>query len=387
MSQRITLDGLKSFVTSYVAEAKQAGAWTSNKDSITGLVEKCAKTFTLDDGGFVDLLPELDGQLKQGFIEEYFAGLVPATGRKNDGSDELAPARPEFDEPFYSYPLLDTTTGLPGIRFKTTVDDEWFERYLQSGDDGMIVNYIIKKLYDSYFTFKYDAKRQLIGNMINKAVDAQAGETYTTNSTIIKCGHIYVQSAKFYIAKENRSAAINKTLAQLAVDNWDGSGAKAVVVEIVPDLVKKIAKPVDDTTGEAFIKQIKDDVEKLTIGPSEGTSIAGSTIGAPNSELMLYIKPGIKGSLDVDTLAGAFNVSKLAIPAMIKVLPDFGTIDDTGVYAVLVDRRGMKLNENYTKANATPVNGSLYTNYFLHYGATAFISKHCAVKVYTVTGL
>jgi len=384
---RILLKDLQAFVASYIAEAKQAGSWVANKDSITGLVEKCVKTFNLDTYGFEDKLPELDGSDVQGFWEEYFAGLVPAKGRIADGSsDELAPARPEFDEPSYSYPLVDATTGNPGIRFKTTIDDNYFERYFNGGNEAGLVNYIIKKLYDSFYTFKYDSKRQLIGNMINKAVDAQSGVAYTTNSTVLKCGHIYSQSNKFYICKENQSAAINKSLAQLAVDGWD-TGKKAIVNEIKPDLVKAIAKPVDDTTGEAFIKEIKDSVEKLTIGPSEGTSLSGSTIGAVNNELELYVKPGIMASLNVDTLAGAFNVEKLAIPAMIKVLPDFGTIDDANVYAVLVDKRGLKLVDNYTKANATPVNGSLYTNYFLHYGATAVISKHTAVKVFTTTGL
>lgn len=376
---RINLNELRTFVASYIDAAKQAAGWESNKDSISGLVEKCVKTFTLDDGGFIDNLPELGGSEVQGFWEEYFSGLVPATGRIDDGSsDELAPARPVFDEPCYSYPLVDATTGKAGIRFKTTVDDEYFERYLKSGNDAELVNYIIKKLYDSYFAFKYMSKRQLIGNAINKACDAQDGETYTTNSTIAKCGHIYVQSNKFYIMRRNMTAAENKAMTALV--------AEGSATEITPKLLVKIAKPVDTATGEAFIKQIKNDVEELTIGPSEGTSIAGSTIGAVNKELVLYIKPGIMGSLNVDTLAGAFNVDRLAIPAMVKPLPDLGDVDDSGVFAVLVDKRGLKLVDNYEKANATPVNGSLYTNYFLHYGGLGVISKHTAIKVYTVTG-
>ena len=376
---RMNLSDLRTFVASYVAEAKQAGSFVSNKDSITGLVEKCVKTFTLDDGGFIDALPEFDGQDVQGFWEEYFSGLVPATGRIDDGSsDELAPNRPVFDEPAYSYPLVDATTGKAGIRFKTTVDDEYFERYLQGGNDADLVNYIIKKLYDSYFTFRYDAKRQLLGNAINKACDAQVGETYTTNSTIAKCGHIYVQSSKYYIMRRNMTAAENKAMTALV--------SEGSATEITPDLKKAIAQPIDTATAEAFIKQIKNDVEKLTIGATEGTSISGSTIGAVNSELMLYVKPGIKSVLDVDALAGAFNVDKVAIPAMVKVLPDFGNTDDSGVFAVLVDKRGLKMVENYVKANATAVNGSLYTNYFLHTGNTAVISKHTAIKVYTKTG-
>lgn len=370
---KMTLGDLRTLVAAYVAEAKQAGSWTSNKDAITGLVEKCVAEINLDTYGFEDKLGELGGEIVQGFIEEYFAGLVPAGNRGTDGTDELSPARPTFDEPAYSYPLLNSD-GNVGIRFKTTVDDNFFERYIKSGNDAELVNYIIKKLYDSFYAYRFDAKRQLIGNFINKAIDANAGETYTTNSTIIKCGHIYVQSSKYYISKKNFTAAVNKTLATLKTDGD--------VVEITPELVKVIAKPVDTSTAEAFIKQVKEDVERLTIGPSEGTSLSGSTIGAVNTDLVLYVKPGIQSVLDVDALAGAFHVDKLAIPAQVKALPDFGTIDDDDVYAVLLDIRGAKLFDNYVKANATPVNGSLYTNYFLHYNATAFISKHTAVRVY-----
>lgn len=75
------------------------------------------------------------------------------------------------------------------------------------------------------------------------------------------------------------------------------------------------------------------------------------------------------------------------MPAVVKTVPNFGTIDDSGVFAILLDERGAKLFENYLLANSTDVKGSLYTNYFLHYGATAFISKHTAIKVFTVTGL
>lgn len=378
MAKRINLNDLKTFVASYVAAAKQAGTWVANKDSITGLVEKCAKTFTVDEGGFVDLLPELDAQEIQGYWEEYFAGLVPATGRTDDGSDELSPNRIDFDDTFYSYALTDATTGKPGVKFKTTVDDEYYERYINGGNEADLVNYIIKKLYDSYFTFKYQAKRQLIGNMITKALAAQAGEAYTTNSTIAKCGHIYVQSNKYYIMRRNMTAAENKTMVQLV--------SEGSATEITPSLVRKIAKPVDTSTAEQFIKQIKNDVEQISIGATEGTSLSGSTIGAVNSELMLYVAPSIRASLDIDALSGAFQVDRLAIPAMIKTLPDFGQISDSGVFAVLVDKRGLKMVENYVKSNATPVNGSLYENVWLHAGATCVLSKHVAVKVYTVTG-
>lgn len=374
---KTTLKELQAFVASYIAEAKQAGAWNPSVDSISGLIEKVVKTFTLDDGAYLDKLPELSAQEVAGIWEEFNAGLVPVSGRIDDGSnDELAPNRPIFDEPSYSYPLVDATTGKPGVRFKTTVDQEWFDRYINGGNDAQLVNYIIKKLYDSKAEFMYQSKRQLIGNAINKAMDAQAGETVTAGSGVkVRAGHIYKESSKFYILKSREEAfESGATFAALA------SAGKAV--EITPDLVSTVTAVTDTESGEAFIKALKNDVEKLTLDASEGTSISGSTIGAVNTDLKLYVLPGIMNTIDVDTLAGAFNVDRLAIPAMIQTVPDFGTVDSADVFAVLVDTRGLKLADNYTVANATPVNGSLYTNYFLHYGATAFISKHTAIKVY-----
>ena len=371
---KATIAQIKAFVAAYVAAAKQAGSWSPDVDSISGLIEKVKATFTLDDGAFVDRLPELGGQMEAGILEEYAAGLIPADATPFDGSSsELTPADPVFDEPFYSY-VLKNSNGEPGITFKTTTRREWFKRYLASGNEDEIVSYILLKLENSSVSYKYAAKRQLLGNVIDKAAAAQAGETYTTNSTVPKCGHIYVQSSKFYIMKKNYSAAVNKSLATLTTDGD--------AVEITPDLVEVVAKPVDTATGEAFIKKVKDAVEKVTISETEGTSLSGSTIGAVRDELRLYVLPGIESVLDVDTLAGAFHVDKLAIPAILKTIPDFGTPSTSNVYAVLIDVRGAKLFDNYEETLATEVNSAMYVNWFRHIGETGFISKHTAIKVF-----
>lgn len=87
-------------------------------------------------------------------------------------------------------------------------------------------------------------------------------------------------------------------------------------------------------------------------------------------------------SLEVDTMAGAFNAEKLALPCEIKVVEDFGNGVDANAYAVLVDPRGIKLHRNYEAVRDNPVAAGDYRNFFLHTEHTGFISPYTFVKVF-----
>lgn len=327
-----TISDIKNAVANYVAAAKQADSnWTPASESISGLMEKIMKTITID-GTFIDKLPELDGDdLPFGeAIEEYYINLVPVRDYndfENDyegGSDEgeaadanNRPYRPNFDTVFYDEKLGRKT-------FATTVDEYKYQDALNGDADlSTLVSLIMKRLYDSYSLWKYGQKKQLIGNMIDKAA--------------------------------------------------------AVVVSGSKVLVESLAKPVDTESGEAFIKAVKDNVETAGFA-SENTSISKTTIGAEEG-LKLYIKKGIMSSLEVDTLAGAFNAEKLALPCEIKVVEDFGNTT-TNAYAVLVDPRGIKLHRNYEAVRDHEVAAGDYRNFFLHTEHTGFISPYTFVKVF-----
>lgn len=334
-----TINDIKTAVAAYVTAAKQADpSWTPASESISGLMEKIMKTVVID-GAFIDKLPELDGEdLPFGeAIEEYFVNLVPVRNYNDfeadydGGADEgLAadtenrPYRPSFGTVYYDEKL--------GRKMFATTEDEYkYQEALNGeGDLSVLVALIMKRLYDSYSMWKYNTKKKLLGNMAQKA------------------------------------AAVN-TGTELAP---------------VHPLVESIAKPTTTETGEAFIKTIKNLVEQASF-VSENTSLSTTTIGAEDG-LKLYIKKGIMSSLEVDTLAGAFNAEKLALPCEIKVVEDFGTIPDGGVdpYALLIDPRGVKLHRNYESVRDHEVASGDYRNFFLHTEHTGFISPYTFVKVF-----
>ena len=107
-----------------------------------------------------------------------------------------------------------------------------------------------------------------------------------------------------------------------------------------------IAKPVDTTSGEAFIKKVKDIAEEASFARDITVGEKTITLGAAEG-LTLYLNKGIMSSLEVDTLAGAFNKEDLAMPVKIKVV-DFGAngMGTNQAYGLIVDNRAIKLFPN-----------------------------------------
>ena len=105
--------------------------------------------------------------------------------------------------------------------------------------------------------------------------------------------------------------------------DWAGAVAGGWIIPL--DLVETLAQPIDDTTGEAFIESVKKAAE-IASDISEGHSFNGNSLSG-NGGLTLLLKQGIQPVLDVKTLAGAFHRDELAIPAEIRVIPDFGNAD------------------------------------------------------------
>ena len=312
---KMTINGLQTLAQTYVAAAKQAGAWNASTDNMYGAIDKIGKMVMLD-GLFIDKLPELDGEdLPLGkTIEEYFIDLTLPEAYTNitaEGAKDVVPALPTVEQCAYSY-----TLGREKI--KTTVPYDNVERAAcTAGDASNMIAKVLERLGNSYEMFKFASKKQLIGNAADKAV--------------------------------------------------------------VAGLVQTIAVPTNTATGEAFIKQVKEDVETASFAHEGGLN--KSLIGAAPS-LMLYVKKGVMPSLEVDTLAGAFNEGRLAIPAQVKVVDDFGIMADTKVWAVLVDPRGIKLHRDYHAIRQSENADGDFINYVDHSEHTGFISKNVFIKAY-----
>ena len=182
---------------------------------------------------------------------------------------------------------------------------------------GNMIADISAKLAQSYKLYTYACKKQLLGNMAAKA---------------------------------------------------DAAGLSEVVGAIT-----------NNTTGEAFIKKVKTDIEGAMFAHEGG--LAKALIGgAWSDDLVLYVKKGVMPVIEVDVEAGAFNGTKVALPVRIKVVDDFGDQDD--VTAMLVDTRGVKLHRGYHAVRTQENAYGDYTNIFDHSEHTGFISKHTFVKVY-----
>ena len=157
-----------------------------------------------------------------------------------------------------------------------------------------------------------------------------------------------------------------------------GNAAKAAVTA---GLVSPKAIPSDTATGEQFIKEVKACVEIAS--DMNDSNLAKHTAAAAPS-LTLYIKQGVIPSLEVDTMAGAFNEAKLAIPAKVKTVLDFGEIgeEDNGIYAILVDDRGIKLHDDILTVSSDYDGRMNQDNFYRHQKQTGFISKYAYIHVF-----
>ena len=385
---------LQAYVQNVVTAGKISVAdFNVTRDNSVGLLDKIGKIVTLDSNYATDKLNIFDGEyLSFGkTIEEWFEDLIMVED-KGDGSDALSPHRPTYRPAFYSY-----TLGKKVI--PTTIDYNDIERAVHfEAQFSEIVAMKYKRLSDSMAQYRYQVKREMIAKLYEianasdlKISSSVASDTWdlssnpSTNSwttagivamnsgngvLIVENGTLTeaVYNGKYIVVK-NIAAASTKTLAQLVAD---GSLIKL-------DLVTEIAKPVSDVTGEAFIKQLKKDVE-IASDSSEGHSLNGNSLGATEG-LVLILKQGVMPSLEADTWAGAFQKEMLALPAETIVVKDFGSCD-AKVYGVLVDRRGLRLHNTYNATRSNENGAGDFLNVFRHTEDTAYISRNTFVKFY-----
>lgn len=315
---KMTISGLQSAMASYVAAASQAASWSASASNFVGLLDKIGKQVTID-GGFNDKLPELEGdELPLGKTVEEYF---------IDLTLPVAYTAPTVDGAADLAPALPSVEDVAycyslGRQYvKTTLPYDNFERGMISAQDSANLGAkIIERLQNSYDLTKFAMKKQLLGNAIDKAVTAGAVQT--------------------------------------------------------------LALPVDTSTGEAAIKQIKKDIEAAQFAHM-GDCLAGSNclIGAA-PELVLYVKKGVMPSLEVDTFAGAFNREDLAVPCRIKVVDDFGSVTNSTVWGLLVDPRGIKLHNGYNAVRSKENGQGDFINFYRHFEETGFISKYVFIKAY-----
>ena len=370
---KLSIAELETKVAGIVTASKMSlSSFSVTRDNIVGLIDKIGKIVTLDTVFSTDKLTDFDGEyLSYGkSVEDWYQDLILPEDYDPTGANALTPNDPTYRPVYYSY-----TLGKKKV--KTTIRNNNIERAVHNG--GQFANIVatnIKRLDDSMAQYRYGLKRGMIKAYIDLLKDEMGlntapatfakATTYSTINTLLKAG----------TTPEVYGILVKKYTANDATD-WADAVTKGYIV--VLDLITTIAPPTDTTTANAFIKQIKKDVEKAN-DISEGHSLNGNTIGAVQG-LTLILKQGIIPELEVESFAGAFNKEELAVPAKIVVVKDFGGAD-SGYYALLLDSRGMRLHNTYMATREDFNGDGDFLNLTRHTEDTAYLSRNTFVKAY-----
>ena len=363
----ISTEQLKTIVKNYLVENditmdSAEYAALDKVSTVTGLINKIAATFTIEGDYTEEGLADLDGpEIATGnALEEYFRDFVEPSDFDETGAHAMAPAYPHDAPVPYSVAQKKQT-------FKTT---ESMSGYAQSFKDAAevatYVSGITRRLYDSETLWRNGLKKQLLG-IVAKEHTLNPTKTYAAASaSTLKIGEKVKDAANApYIVR--KSIANNTTL--------ENAVAAGQLVKL--DLATAMAVPTDATTGEAFIKSVKDYVAKF-MKPRSGFSLNGNIAG--KGTYKLYIKEGILPSIEVDTMAGAFNADKLTFGVPVVEVTDFG--DNANVFAMLVDTRGIRVS-NVEKIAASDTNGQgAFVNYYIHERPLAHWSPNVKVHVW-----
>ena len=221
-----------------------------------------------------------------------------------------------------------------------------------------------------------------------RATFAEAVYSYALPEQLWELGVPRSQFQRVSLGQRSFTHLVSSTLMTLdsSANAWNyaakrrllGNAAKAAVAA---GLVSTKAKPDNTADGEQFIKEVKKCVEIAS--DMNDSNLAKHTAAAAPS-LTLYIKQGVIPSLEVDTMAGAFNKADLAIPAKVKTVLDFGEIsgEDAGVYAILVDDRAIKLHDDILMVTSDYDGRMNQDNFYRHQKQTGFISKYGYIHVF-----
>ena len=246
----------------------------------------------------------------------------------------------------------------------------------------IIEEYMVNDFLPEKFTYVDQSGKK----NARRATFDEASYSYPLDEQIFELGIPRTQFQRVSIGAQTFSGMVSSAISTLdsSYNAWNYASKRQLLGNAATEAAKKsalvstLAKPTDTATGEAFIKKVKELVE-IAKDMNDHNLATHACAAAPS--LKLYIKQGVMPSLEVDTMAGAFNEAKLAVPAEIKTVLDFGTADES-IYAILVDERAIKLHDDINFVS-TDYDGFMnQDNFWRHVKQTGFISKFAFIHVF-----
>lgn len=298
---------------------------------------------------------------------------------------------------------VDATKQLQATPSKPTVDDftkcvakigKMATLYLPIADklpeldgDNLPYGQIIEEyMVDSFTPEKFVYTDKAGKRNARRATFADAVYSYPLDEQIFELGVPRKQFQRVSLGQQSFSDLVTTTISTMdsSTNAWNYASKRQLIGNMATEaaknskLVSAMAKPTDTATGEAFIKKVKELAEIAK--DMNDHNLAGHACGAAPS-LKLYVKQGVMPSLETDVEAGCFQLDKLAMPAEVKTVLDFGDAD-ASIYAILVDERGIKLHDDINVVT-TDYDGYMdQDNFWRHLQQTGFISKFAFVHVF-----
>ena len=144
----------------------------------------------------------------------------------------------------------------------------------------------------------------------------------------------------------------------------------------------------DNTTNSEFMLLMKNVMSAMSF-PNEqfapynlinsftdGEKLAN--IVSPIQNQAILIRSDIKNNLDINLLAGVFNLNKIELANMIIPVDTFNTSGEYDIMAVILDKSALKLHDNLFTIRNFNNPENLVTNYYLHHHQTIYLSGFSA---------
>lgn len=146
----------------------------------------------------------------------------------------------------------------------------------------------------------------------------------------------------------------------------------------VPDVKSPTSTPDDARAALRFMREVADTIKF----PSRRYNAAGVMTHAQPEELVIFMTPAFKAAIDVEALAGAFNMEKLEAYGRIILVPEENFAID-GCQAIITTEDFFiiadQLLENSSQYNAS----KLQTNFFLHHWQLISASRFAPAVMFT----
>ena len=152
-------------------------------------------------------------------------------------------------------------------------------------------------------------------------------------------------------------------------------------------ITKVISKPVDEATGKAFLKEVRALYTKMSLPSSEYNSyslMSGSSkpviTWTDKERVVLILTADVMASVDVDTLAGVFQLSKADFLSRVIVVDKF---ENDEIIGVMCDEAWLQIYDNLLRFDEFYNARVMAWNEYLHAWNTFAICPFANAVVFT----